>query len=87
MFWKTLVCISLLLNITAAIPQFTLPLSTYSNIQTGVPFDIAWTGASGPVTLVLMNGAASDLQIVSTIACKDIQNLIAALLYLLLLRL
>lgn len=83
MFLKVLICIWLLLKITAG-AQFTF---TSTDIQTGTPFDITWTDASGPVTLLLKNGPTTNLVTVATIACKYIQNLIAALLYLLLLRL
>jgi hypothetical protein len=72
MFWKTLICISLLLEITAAIPQFTITPFSLTTIQAGVPFDITWADASGPVTLLLLNGPATNLATVATIACKDI---------------
>jgi hypothetical protein len=81
---RILICTFLLLKLTAA-AEFTNTASSLMNIQPGTAFDITWTDASGPVTLLLKGGSSSDLVTVLTIACK--YGLVAALIYILLLRL
>jgi hypothetical protein len=81
---RILICTFLLLKLTAAV-EFTNTASSLANIQAGTAFDITWTDATGPVTLLLKDGPATALQTVLTIACK--YGLVAALIYVLLLRL
>lgn len=51
--------------------QFTMSASFFSTaISAGSTVNITWSGASGPVTLLLKNGPATNLQTVSTIASK-----------------
>lgn len=47
---------------------FTMTPSQFVNVQVGSPFSLTWTGASGPVTLLLKNGISTDLKTVETIA-------------------
>ncbi|KAF8857460.1 hypothetical protein BDZ45DRAFT_726732 [Acephala macrosclerotiorum] len=61
----------LLAGVAFAVAQaanFTMTASQFVSVETGSPFDITWTGAVGSVTLLLKNGASSDLKTVSTIA-------------------
>lgn len=62
------------LAISAAISQVlaapTLTNSDY-DVSEGQAFTITWSGASGPVTLLLKDGASTNLQTVSTLACKS----------------
>jgi len=39
----------------------------YSGITAGVPFTITWSGASGPVTIILKNGPAGNLKTVAVL--------------------
>ncbi|KAF4625865.1 hypothetical protein G7Y89_g12297 [Cudoniella acicularis] len=41
--------------------------SVFNNVTAGEPFTFTWTNATGPVSLVLKNGASTNLQTVSTI--------------------
>jgi hypothetical protein len=44
--------------------------SAFAGITAGTPFNITWSGATTGVTLLLKNGASTDLKTVSTIASK-----------------
>ncbi|POS87320.1 hypothetical protein EPUL_001683, partial [Erysiphe pulchra] len=57
----------LLLAVTEAV-QLTNTAQDYSSVAVGKPFTIRWTGASGPVTILLKTGPSTNLRTVSTIA-------------------
>lgn len=48
--------------------QFTNTPAQFVGVATGTPFDLTWSNATGPVTLLLKNGASTDLKTVETIA-------------------
>ncbi|RYP30149.1 hypothetical protein DL767_006397 [Monosporascus sp. MG133] len=50
-----------------ATAQVMLTNSNFNDIEAGEPFTITWSGATGPVTINLMNGPADDLSTVSEI--------------------
>ena len=50
--------------------QFTMGPAVFQAVQAGETLDITWANATGPVTILLKNGLAGNLQTVSTIACK-----------------
>ncbi|KAE8447517.1 hypothetical protein EG329_010647 [Mollisiaceae sp. DMI_Dod_QoI] len=47
--------------------QFTMTASQFVSVKTGTAFDLTWSNATGPVTLLLKNGPANDLKTVETI--------------------
>ncbi|KUJ11507.1 uncharacterized protein LY89DRAFT_674090 [Mollisia scopiformis] len=65
LFWVAVTVASI---VNAA--EFTMTASQYVGVKTGTPFDITWADATGPVTLLLKNGAANNLQTVETIAFR-----------------
>jgi hypothetical protein len=42
--------------------------TNYDGIQTGRPFTVTWTGASGPVTMLLRMGNSTDLSKLNAMA-------------------
>jgi len=70
LFGKWVIVTLLFIERSAAALQFTNP--SYSGIQVGSPFTLTWTGASGPVTLSLLSGPASDLSVVEVIASMSL---------------
>lgn len=64
MQYSTLFLTSALAALAQAV-EFTNP--TFATITAGKPFEITWTEASGPVTIILKNGPPAALQTVSTI--------------------
>lgn len=48
--------------------QFTMTASQFINVKVGSPFHLTWENATGPVTLILKNGASTNLVSVETIA-------------------
>lgn len=57
--------------VNAASGSLELTDPTYAGITAGQEFEITWTGASGPVTLELVNDADPNNVIpLETIACK-----------------
>jgi len=67
--WHQLLLVAL--SLAPAVYAVTLT-NTEFNIAIGQPFTIAWTNASGPVTIDLLGGADANqpLPVVVTIACK-----------------
>jgi hypothetical protein len=58
--------------LTNALPQFTMTPSFFTaGLSAGSTYNITWSGASGPVTLLLKNGSPTNLQTVSTIGSKE----------------
>jgi len=53
-----------------AFANVALTVSDYGGITEGKPFTFTWTGANGPVTLVLESGSTSNLRPVATIGCE-----------------
>lgn len=41
------------------------------NPEPGKPFELTWTGAEGPVTILLKGGPSDNLKTIDTIACKS----------------
>ena len=41
------------------------------SVQDGKPFKLTWTGAQGPVSILLKNGPSGNLKTVSTLTCKS----------------
>lgn len=70
-FSARLVAFSAAIAQVLAIPQLTN--SAYNPVE-GQPFTITWTGASGAVTLLLKDGASTDLSTVETLACRFPQS-------------
>ncbi|KAI0842843.1 Ser-Thr-rich glycosyl-phosphatidyl-inositol-anchored membrane family-domain-containing protein [Hypoxylon sp. FL0890] len=56
-------------SILAALPAWavTITNSNFDNIEVGKPFEITWSGATGPVTLTLKDGSSDNLQTVGEI--------------------
>jgi hypothetical protein len=52
--------------------EFTNTAAEFEAITAGTPFNITWTDASGPVTLILKDGPANNLQTVLTIQSKSL---------------
>lgn len=40
------------------------------NPEPGKPFELTWSGAEGPVTILLKSGSSDNLKTIDTIACK-----------------
>jgi len=67
----------LLAAATLAIAQaveFTNTAAQLEAITAGTPVNITWTDASGPVTLLLKDGDANNLQTVLTIQSKSLSG-------------
>jgi hypothetical protein len=54
--------------------QFTNNAAQLEAITAGTAFNITWSGASGPVTLLLKDGDPSNLQTVETIQGKSLSG-------------
>jgi hypothetical protein len=54
--------------------QFTNTAAELSNITAGVPVTLTWTGAAGPVTLLLKDGPSTNLQTVLSIDSKSLSR-------------
>ena len=54
--------------------EITNTAAELSNITAGVPVTITWSGAQGPVTLLLKDGPASNLQTVLSIGSKSLSR-------------
>jgi hypothetical protein len=54
--------------------QFTNTAAELSNITANDPVTLTWTGAAGPVTLLLKDGPATNLQTVLTIGSKSLSR-------------
>lgn len=64
----SLVLTFLLLIAFGQAANFGIAPSSYAGVQAGATFNIVWSNAVGPVTLLLKNGEAAALKTVSTIA-------------------
>jgi hypothetical protein len=60
---------ALLLSAFVALSQAASFTNTEINPQPGQPFELTWSGASGPVDIVLRAGDPKDLKTVTTLAC------------------
>jgi len=60
--------------LAAAAQALNFTVLTFATVTAGQPFQISWTGAAGPVSLILKNGPPTNLQTVSTIACTSTKS-------------
>lgn len=63
----TAVAVALLAALVEAKPEFT---DNAYVVVAGQPFVLTWSGAVGPVTILLKTGPTDDLQTVTTIDCE-----------------
>jgi len=54
--------------------MFTNTAAQLDSVTAGTPFNITWADASGPVTLLLKDGSATNLQTVLTIQSKSLSR-------------
>ena len=54
--------------------EITNTATELANITAGVPVTITWSGAEGPVTLLLKDGPATNLQTVMSIGSKSLSR-------------
>ncbi|OTB07609.1 hypothetical protein M426DRAFT_241163 [Hypoxylon sp. CI-4A] len=64
---KSTVVAAILAALPAWVSAVVLTNSNYENIQTGQPFEITWSGATGAVTLILKDGPSDNLETVGEI--------------------
>lgn len=51
--------VAVMAAVAEAKPQFT---NSAYDVEAGVPFTLSWSGATGPVTIVLQNGPPGNLK-------------------------
>ncbi|KAF4636621.1 hypothetical protein G7Y89_g1462 [Cudoniella acicularis] len=56
------------LLVSSALGALTFTNTVFTSVTAGEPFGLTWEGASGPVSIILEDGAANDLVTVATIA-------------------